>query len=88
MVGVTLQRGGRVLTVASTSAHAMMIDEIQYNNGQGGRGGKIRWWQCTGLLRMFDGEQVSSMLAVLPETFPSRKRTCDVEGHDALVQGA
>jgi GAF domain-containing protein len=36
MVGVTLQRGGRVLTVASTSAHAMMIDEIQYNNGQGG----------------------------------------------------
>jgi hypothetical protein len=34
-----------------------------------GRGGKIRWWQCTALLRMSDGEQVSNMLAVLPETF-------------------
>ncbi|MCP2329465.1 hypothetical protein HDA40_007972 [Hamadaea flava] len=34
-----------------------------------GRGGEIRWWQCTALLRMYDGEQVSSMIAVLPETF-------------------
>jgi hypothetical protein len=33
------------------------------------RGGKIRWWQCTALLRMYDGEQVSSMVALLPETF-------------------
>lgn len=32
-------------------------------------GGQIRWWQCTMLLRMYDGEQVSGMLAVLPETF-------------------
>jgi hypothetical protein len=34
-----------------------------------GRGGKIRWLQCTALLRMYDGEQVSSLVAVLPETF-------------------
>ena len=27
------------------------------------------WWQCTLLLRMTDGEQVTGMLAVLPETF-------------------
>ncbi|WP_020578196.1 hypothetical protein [Actinopolymorpha alba] len=31
--------------------------------------GKIRWWQCTALLRMSDGEQVTGMVAVLPETF-------------------
>ena len=29
----------------------------------------IRWWQCRALLRMFDGQQVSSMVAVLPERF-------------------
>ncbi|MEY9876927.1 hypothetical protein ABH931_006440 [Streptacidiphilus sp. MAP12-33] len=28
-----------------------------------------RWWQCRMLLTMIDGEQVTSMLAVLPETF-------------------
>ncbi len=31
--------------------------------------GKICWWQCRALLRMTDGEQVSSTVAVLPETF-------------------
>ncbi|GAA1649732.1 hypothetical protein ACFQY4_23270 [Catellatospora bangladeshensis] len=34
-----------------------------------GSEGTIRWWQCTVLLRMYDGEQVSSMIAVMPETF-------------------
>jgi hypothetical protein len=29
----------------------------------------IRWWYCLLLLRMFDGQQVSSILAVLPERF-------------------
>lgn len=33
------------------------------------RGRGIRWWQCTALLRMLDGEQVREMVAVLPETF-------------------
>ncbi|GAA0969676.1 hypothetical protein [Actinocorallia libanotica] len=39
------------------------------------RGGTIRWWQCTGLLRMYDGEQVSCMVAVLPETFTALPST-------------
>jgi hypothetical protein len=39
------------------------------------RGGTIRWWQCTALLRMYDGEQVSSMVAVLPETFTALPST-------------
>jgi hypothetical protein len=37
--------------------------------------GEIRWWQCTALLRMSDGEQVSSMVAVLPETFAALPST-------------
>ncbi|MFC8722250.1 hypothetical protein [Kitasatospora sp. NPDC057198] len=39
-----------------------------------GRGG-ISWWQCTGLLRMRDGEQVGGMVAVLPETFAALPST-------------
>ncbi|KAA2261850.1 GAF and ANTAR domain-containing protein [Solihabitans fulvus] len=35
MAGVTLERGGQVMTVASSDAHASMIDEIQYSSGQG-----------------------------------------------------
>jgi hypothetical protein len=31
--------------------------------------GPISWWQCRALLVMSDGEQVSSSLGVLPETF-------------------
>ncbi|MFI6515684.1 hypothetical protein ACIBF1_09015 [Spirillospora sp. NPDC050679] len=31
--------------------------------------GEIRWWQCTALRRMADGEQVTGMVAVMPETF-------------------
>jgi hypothetical protein len=31
--------------------------------------GSISWWQCRALLVMSDGEQVSSSLAVLPDTF-------------------
>jgi hypothetical protein len=33
--------------------------------------GKIRWWECRALLRMDDGVQVSTSLAVLPERFGS-----------------
>ncbi|KZM70818.1 GAF and ANTAR domain-containing protein [Nocardia terpenica] len=35
MAGVTLMRGGDAMTVASTGAHAVLIDEIQYTNGLG-----------------------------------------------------
>lgn len=34
-----------------------------------------RWWQCTALLRMSDGEQVTGMIAVLPETFTALPST-------------
>lgn len=27
------------------------------------------WWQCTALVRMADGERVTAMIAVMPETF-------------------
>ncbi|MFI0960607.1 hypothetical protein ACH4S8_04165 [Streptomyces sp. NPDC021080] len=37
--------------------------------------GEIGWWQCTALLRMRDGEQVSGMVAVLPETFTALPST-------------
>lgn len=36
---------------------------------------EIGWWQCTALLRMRDGEQVSGMVAVLPETFTALPST-------------
>jgi hypothetical protein len=51
--------------------HYLVPDPANYYwpGNPDGRGGKIRWWQCTALLQMYDGEQVSSMVAVLPETF-------------------
>ncbi|MFI6597175.1 hypothetical protein ACIBHX_13015 [Nonomuraea sp. NPDC050536] len=51
--------------------HYLVPDPANYYwpGNQDGRGGKIRWWQCTALLRMSDGEQVTGMVAVLPETF-------------------
>ena len=36
---------------------------------------EIGWWQCTALLRMRDGEQVSGMVAVLPEAFTALPST-------------
>ncbi len=57
--------------LAPDAVHYLVPDPANYYwpGNQDGRGGKIRWWQCTALLRMYDGEQVSSMIAVLPETF-------------------
>ncbi|MDG4827441.1 hypothetical protein O7635_36830 [Asanoa sp. WMMD1127] len=51
--------------------HYLVPDPASYYwpGGSDGPGFEIRWWQCTALLRMYDGEQVSSMIAVLPETF-------------------
>lgn len=40
-----------------------------------GRLGTIRWWECTALLRMSNGEQVTSTVAVLPETFTALPST-------------
>ena len=39
------------------------------------QGGTIGWWQSTALLRMCDGDQVSSVVAVLPETFTALPST-------------
>ncbi len=37
--------------------------------------GKRTWWQCTALIRMIDGEQVTGRVAVLPETFSTLPST-------------
>jgi hypothetical protein len=57
--------------------HYLVPDPANYYwpGNPDGRGGEIRWWQCTALLRMYDGEQVSSMVAVLPETFTALPST-------------
>lgn len=68
-----LGKGGPWLRahLAPGGVHYLVPDPASYYwpGNQDGRGGKIRWWQCTALLRMSDGEQVSNMIAVLPETF-------------------
>jgi hypothetical protein len=57
--------------------HYLVPDPANYYwpGNADGKGGTIRWWQCTALLRMYDGEQVSGMLAVLPETFTALPST-------------
>jgi len=57
--------------------HYLVPDPANYYwpGNADGKGGTIRWWQCTALLRMYDGEQVNSMLAVLPETFAALPST-------------
>lgn len=57
--------------------HYLVPDPANYYwpGNPSGKGGMIRWWQCTALLRMYDGEQVSGMLAVLPETFAALPST-------------
>lgn len=52
---------------APDSTHYLVPDPADYYWPEP-KGG-IRWWQCTALLRMSDGEQVTSRVAVLPETF-------------------
>jgi hypothetical protein len=50
-----------------------------------GRGHEIRWWQCTALLRMYDGAQVRSTVAVLPETFAALSSTLPRRAQSRLV---
>ncbi|GHJ47028.1 hypothetical protein Cs7R123_43700 [Catellatospora sp. TT07R-123] len=57
--------------------HYVVPDPASYywpGNGDG-RDGKIAWWQCSVLLRMRNGEQVSGMVAVMPETFAALPST-------------
>ncbi|MFD4908325.1 hypothetical protein [Kitasatospora purpeofusca] len=53
--------------------HYLLPDPAEYYwpNPEAGRS----WWQCRLFLTMIDGEQVSSMLAVLPETFAALPST-------------
>ncbi len=74
-----LGKGGPWLRahLAPDGVHYLVPDPASYYwpGNQDGRGGEIRWWQCTALLRMSDGEQVSNMIAVLPETFTALPST-------------
>ncbi|MGW4697405.1 hypothetical protein ACWEO1_34080 [Kitasatospora cineracea] len=57
--------------LAGDGVHYLVPDPASYYwpGNSNGRGGRIEWWQCRLLLRMRDGTQVSSLVAVLPETF-------------------
>lgn len=63
--------------LARDGVHYLLPDPaVHYWPGNpNGRGGSIEWWQCTALLQMYDGQQVSSMIAVLPETFAALAST-------------
>ncbi|MBR7837819.1 hypothetical protein KDL01_31380 [Actinospica durhamensis] len=63
--------------LAPDGIHYLVPDPASYYwpGNANGRGGTIRWWQCTALLRMRDDEQVRSMIAVLPETFTALPST-------------
>jgi hypothetical protein len=65
--------------------HYLVPDPANYYwpGNADGKGGTIRWWQCTALLRMYDGEQVTGMLAVLPETFAALPSTLPRKGTTA-----
>lgn len=74
-----LGKGGPWLRahLAPDGAHYLVPDPASYYwpGNTNSRGGTIRWWQCAALLRMSDGEQVSNMIAVLPETFTALPST-------------
>ena len=70
--------------------HYLVPDPADYYwpGNSDGRGGTIRWWQCTALVRMYDGEQVSGMVAVLPETFVALPSTLTRRQQVRLVHRA
>ncbi|QES53038.1 hypothetical protein DEJ51_01150 [Streptomyces venezuelae] len=63
--------------LAPDGVHYLLPDPADYYwpGNPDSSGGGIRWWQCTMLLRMRDGEQVASMVAVLPGTFAALPST-------------
>lgn len=70
--------------------HYIVPDPANYYwpGNRDGKGGTIRWWQCTALLRMYDGDQVSSMIAVIPETFTALPSTLSRREQLRLVHRA
>ncbi|MEU3098751.1 hypothetical protein ABZ690_29370 [Streptomyces sp. NPDC006967] len=63
--------------LAPDGVHYLLPDPATYYwpGTPNARGGEIDWWQCPMLLQMYNGEQVSSMVAVLPETFAALPST-------------
>ncbi|MFJ3505650.1 hypothetical protein, partial [Streptomyces sp. NPDC090135] len=63
--------------LAPGAVHYLLPDPAHYYwpGTPDGRGGKIDWWQCTTLLRMYDGEQVSGLVSVRSETFTALPST-------------
>ncbi|MCX4776052.1 hypothetical protein [Streptomyces sp. NBC_01264] len=63
--------------LAPDGVHYLLPDPANYYwpGTPNSEGGEIDWWQCTMLLQMSDGEQVGSMVAVLPETFTALPST-------------
>jgi hypothetical protein len=57
--------------LAPDAVHYLVPDPATYYwpGSPNGRGGRIDWWHCHALLRMYNGEQVKNGVAVLPETF-------------------
>ncbi|TDC55567.1 hypothetical protein E1281_11935 [Actinomadura sp. KC345] len=71
------------------SVHYLVPDPASYYwPGMPSTRGEIDWWQCTALLRMCDGEQVSGMVAVLPETFAALPSTLPRRKQVRLVHHA
>ncbi|TDE18866.1 hypothetical protein [Actinomadura sp. 6K520] len=68
-----LGKGGPRLRahLAPDGVHYLVPDPADYYwpSDPDGRDDGIRWWQCTVLLRMCDGELVKGSVAVLPKTF-------------------
>lgn len=76
--------------LAPDGVHYLLPDPANYYwpGNPNGRGSKIDWWQCTALLRMYNGEQVSGMVAVLPETFAALPSTLPRKEQLRLVHHA
>ncbi|WP_411098847.1 hypothetical protein [Streptomyces sp. x-45] len=73
--------------LAPDAVHYLLPDPAHYYwpGTPDGRGGKIDWWQCTTLLRMYNGEQVSGLVAVRPETFTALPSTLPRKAQLRLV---
>jgi hypothetical protein len=76
--------------LAPDGVHYLLPDPANYYwpGTPNGRGGTIDWWQCTTLLQMYNGEWVSGMVAVLPETFAALPSTLPRKEQLRLVHRA
>ncbi|MFC7221062.1 hypothetical protein ACFQLX_23310 [Streptomyces polyrhachis] len=63
--------------LATDGVHYLLPDPAHYYwpGTPNSHDGRIDWWQCATLLQMCNGEQVSGMVAVLPEIFAALPST-------------